>query len=329
MYGSISTPGSIASLPVRCMSRASPGGVETAGGETAGEDGYPCVLHTADGAVHEFDEVLWVTAAGAQPWLAASGLATDETGFVAVHPTLESTSHPGVFAAGDCAAVLEHPREKAGVFAVRQGPALEKNLRRALLPPRVQAVQAAASLPEPRQHRRAPRGREPGRRAGAPGGLGVAVEGLDRSAVHAQVRRASRHGRRCEDRAPPWSRRRGRDQGALGHCDALRRVRSQGRRDGARAGDERDRARGAERRAHRARGPGRRGGGRDPARQGDGPHRRWVPRDDRRPPTGSAASPPTTASATSTRWAASRRPRSPSRPCPTGSSPRSRTRSGR
>ncbi|MCY4471196.1 MAG: selenide, water dikinase SelD [Thiotrichales bacterium] len=115
------------------------GGAEAGAGDgTAFEAGYPCVLHTADGVMHEFDEVLWVPAAGAQPWLAACGIDTDEAGFVAVHPTLESTSHPGVFAAGDCAAVLEHPREKAGVFAVRQGPALEKNLRRALrgLPPK-------------------------------------------------------------------------------------------------------------------------------------------------------------------------------------------------
>ena len=78
------------------------------------------------------DEVIWATRAGAQPWLAASGINVDSDGFISVCTSLESTSHKGVFAAGDCASVEAHPREKAGVFAVRQGPVLAENLRRRL-----------------------------------------------------------------------------------------------------------------------------------------------------------------------------------------------------
>ena len=90
-------------------------------------------LKTADGTRHEADEIFWVTQASAAAWLRESGLAVDDGGFVHVSTSLESVSHPGVFAAGDVAAVDGHALPKSGVYAVREGPVLARNLRRALL----------------------------------------------------------------------------------------------------------------------------------------------------------------------------------------------------
>jgi selenide,water dikinase len=93
----------------------------------------PGVLHTAGGRTHAVGEVLWTTEAAAAPWLRESGLEVDEGGFVRVTDALQSVSHPDVFAAGDIAAMVRHPRPKSGVFAVRQRPPLARNLRRRLL----------------------------------------------------------------------------------------------------------------------------------------------------------------------------------------------------
>ncbi len=76
--------------------------------------------------------LLWATGAQAHAWQAASGLAVSEAGFFTIGPSLQSTSHPEVFAVGDCAE-WSPPLPKAGVFAVRQGPVLAQNLRAALL----------------------------------------------------------------------------------------------------------------------------------------------------------------------------------------------------
>jgi selenide,water dikinase len=87
----------------------------------------------AEGNVYRCDEVVWATQAAPTAWPGASGLAVDERGFILVDGYLRSTSHADVFAAGDVASSVSDPRPKAGVFAVRQGPALARNLRAALL----------------------------------------------------------------------------------------------------------------------------------------------------------------------------------------------------
>jgi selenide,water dikinase len=79
------------------------------------------------------DAVFVVTEASAAEWFATTGLPLDGRGFLAVQDTLRSTGDERIFAVGDCATVLKHPRPKAGVFAVRQGPPLAENLRRVLL----------------------------------------------------------------------------------------------------------------------------------------------------------------------------------------------------
>ncbi len=92
----------------------------------------PGLVRCESGLKVACDRIFWVTQASAASWLRESSLAVDEKGFIQVTDTLQSVSHPQIFAAGDVATMINHPRPKAGVFAVRQGKPLTQNLRRVL-----------------------------------------------------------------------------------------------------------------------------------------------------------------------------------------------------
>lgn len=106
------------------------------------DDAVEITRHTillADGGELTTQATIAAIGAAAAEWPRASGLATDAAGFIATNEYLQSTSHAFVFAAGDCATMVEHPRPKSGVFAVRAGPPLARNLRRALAEQRLRA----------------------------------------------------------------------------------------------------------------------------------------------------------------------------------------------
>lgn len=76
------------------------------------------------------DKILYATGASIPSWPGDSGLALSEDGFIEVNNHLQSTSHDFVFVAGDAATIKDQVRPKSGVYAVRQGTPLAKNLVR-------------------------------------------------------------------------------------------------------------------------------------------------------------------------------------------------------
>ena len=75
-----------------------------------------------------YDKMIWATSAKPLPWVLKSSLAKTEVGFLKVRDTLQSESHPDIFVAGDANHFSFHPLPKSGVYSVRQGPILFKNL---------------------------------------------------------------------------------------------------------------------------------------------------------------------------------------------------------
>jgi selenide,water dikinase len=82
----------------------------------------------------KYSHVIWATGAQSHPLaekLRERGLAVDDRGWICVNRHLQSTSHPSLFAAGDCCTITDpgfKPPPKAGVYAVRSGPILIQNL---------------------------------------------------------------------------------------------------------------------------------------------------------------------------------------------------------
>jgi selenide,water dikinase len=102
------------------------GGVEVAAVDAGG-------LQLRGGGTLAAGLVIWSTGAVGPELFRESHLPVDADGFLAVGANLRCAAHPYLFAAGDCAALTPYPDlPKAGVYAVRQGPLLARNLRAAL-----------------------------------------------------------------------------------------------------------------------------------------------------------------------------------------------------
>ncbi len=91
----------------------------------------PGLLHLEGGDRLAADDIFWVTEAQPPAWLTGTGLPLDRDGFIRAERTLGVSGLEDVFAAGDAMAFGPRPLPKSGVYAVRQGPVLAENLRRA------------------------------------------------------------------------------------------------------------------------------------------------------------------------------------------------------
>lgn len=91
-----------------------------------------CQLTLGDGESWITDELIWSVHAGSPDWISSTGLLCTSDGFIRVNRYLQSLSHPTVFAAGDIAHFEQRALAKNGVYAVREGLPLARNLANTL-----------------------------------------------------------------------------------------------------------------------------------------------------------------------------------------------------
>lgn len=114
-----------AALAERALDRAEITRRLATGVEEVGAD----YVRLTGGKVVPADLILWTTGTDAPPLFRASGLPTDAKGFLRVDDTLAVPGLPSLFGAGDAVTLDSAPRTpKAGVYAVRMGPILARNL---------------------------------------------------------------------------------------------------------------------------------------------------------------------------------------------------------
>lgn len=107
-------------------------GVEVLAGRVRSASPGLALIETQDGPGREaaFDHLVVATGLRPSPVPAASGLPLGPDGGMAVTRHLNVDGHPWLFGAGDCIHFTPRPLPKAGVYAVRQGPVLTRNLVR-------------------------------------------------------------------------------------------------------------------------------------------------------------------------------------------------------
>lgn len=101
------------------------------GGRVVSVGAGTVTLH--NGASLPADLVVWAAGAAAPALIAHSGLAQDEHGYLLVDRTLRAVDGAPVWGAGCCVAVKDvAPAARGGEYALREPPALDRNLRAAL-----------------------------------------------------------------------------------------------------------------------------------------------------------------------------------------------------
>lgn len=117
---------------IACLTGLRVAGVDETGVHFEDHPSLPC------------DFLLWATGGAPPGLLKETNLETSDAGFIRVRPTLQAIGYDNVFAAGDCIEFPSRSLPKSGVYAVREGPVLARNLHawlehRSLVPYRPQS----------------------------------------------------------------------------------------------------------------------------------------------------------------------------------------------